>query len=59
MPIDKLLMQIKDNHTLKRPKPLHLSPNIRDKKKYFHFHKDHEHYTKDCRDLKEQIEELI
>ena len=36
-----------------------MSPNVRDKKKYCHFHKDHDHYTEDCRDLKEQIEELI
>ena len=33
-------------------------PSVRDKK-YCCFHKDHDHYTKDCRDLKEQIEELI
>ena len=32
---------------------------MRDKRKYCRFHKDHEHYTEDCRDLKEQIEELI
>ena len=32
---------------------------MRDKRKYYRFHKDHGHYTKDCRDLKEQIEELI
>ena len=29
------------------------------KKKYCGFHKDHGHYTEDCKDLKEQIEELI
>ena len=29
------------------------------KNKYCRFHKDHGHYMKDCRDLKEQIEELI
>ena len=59
MPIDKILMQIKDNHALKWAKPFHSSPNICDKKKYYLFHKDHGHYMEDCRDLKEQIEELI
>ena len=32
---------------------------MRDKRKYCRFHKDHGHYTEDCKDLKEQIEELI
>ena len=59
MPVDKILAQIKDEHCLKWPRPLHSSPNIRDKKKYCRFHKDHDRYTEDCRDLKEQIEELI
>ena len=58
MPVDKILAQIKDEHYLKWPRPLHSSPNVRNKK-YCRFHKDHDHYTKDCRDLKEQIEELI
>ena len=59
MPIDKILMQIKDEHYLKWPRLLHSSPNVRDKKKYCCFHKDHGFYTENCRDLKEQIEELI
>ena len=59
MPVDKILMQIKDEHYLKWPRPLHSSPHICDKNKYCRFHKDHGHYTKDYRDLKEQIEELI
>ena len=59
MRVDKILTQIKDEHCFKWPRPLHSSPNVRDKKKYYRFHKDHGHYTKDCRDLKEQIEELI
>ena len=59
MPVDKILMQIKDEHYLKWPRPLHSSPHIHDKNKYCRFHKDHGHYTKDCWDLKEQIEELI
>ncbi|XP_065618123.1 uncharacterized protein LOC136062684, partial [Quercus suber] len=59
MPVDKILAQIKDEHYLKWPRPLHSSPNVHDKSKYCRFHKDHGHYTEDCRDLKEQIEELI
>ena len=59
MTIDKILAQIKDNHHLKWPKPLHSSPNVRDKRKYCRFHKDHNHYTKDCKYLKELIKELI
>ncbi|XP_065619073.1 uncharacterized protein LOC136063094 [Quercus suber] len=59
MPVDKILTQIKDEHYLKWPRPLHLSLSVRDRSKYCRFHKDHGHYTEDCRDLKEQIEELI
>ena len=32
MPVNKILAQIKDEHYLKWPRPLHSSPNIRDKK---------------------------
>ena len=56
---DKILMQIKDEPDLKWPKPLSTSSRKCDPKKYYHFHKDHGHYTDDCCDLKEQIEELI
>ena len=59
MPVDKILAQIRDDHYLKWPRPLHSSPNVHDKKKYCCFHKDHGHYIKDYRDLKKQIEELI
>ena len=59
MPIDKILAQIKDDHYLKWPRPLHSSPNVCDKNKYCLFHKDHDHHIEDCRDLKEQIKELI
>ncbi|XP_065635989.1 uncharacterized protein LOC136070238 [Quercus suber] len=53
MPVDKILTQIKDEHCLKWPRPLHSSPSVRDRSKYCRFHKDHGHYTEDCRDLKE------
>ncbi|XP_075665364.1 uncharacterized protein LOC142635029 [Castanea sativa] len=59
MPVDKILTQIQDQHHLKWPRPLHSLPSVRDKSKYCRFHKDHDHYTEDCRNLKGQIEELI
>ena len=59
MHVDKILMQIKDDLALKWPKPLSSSSKWRVPKKYFRFHKDHGHYIDKCRDLKEQIEELI
>nr|XP_023913993.1 uncharacterized protein LOC112025558 [Quercus suber] len=59
MPADKILMPIKDDLGLKWPKLLSTSSRKRDPKKYYRFHKDHGHYTDECHDLKEQIEELI
>ena len=41
-----------DKHYLKWLRPLHSSPNVRDKNKYCWFHKDHGHNIKDCRDLR-------
>ena len=41
MPVDKILTQIKDEHYLKWPRPLHSSPNIHDKNKYCRFLKNH------------------
>ena len=59
MSVDKILVQIMKYHHLKWSRPLHSSPDVQDKKKYCHFHKDHGRCTEDYRDLKEQIEELI
>ena len=59
MPVDQILTEIRDEPSLKWPRPLHSSPNMRDKRKYCRFHKDHKHYIEDYRDLKEQIEKLI
>ena len=59
MPVDQILTEIKDEQYLKWPSPLHSSPSVCNKRKYYRSHKDHGHYTEDCWDLKEQIEELI
>ena len=53
MPINKILMQIKDEHYLKWPRLLHSSPHIRDKNKYCRFHKDHGHYIEGLSGLEE------
>ena len=55
MPVDKILMQIKDDPALKWPKLLSSSSKRRDSKKYYRFRKDHGHYIDKCWDLKEQI----
>ena len=52
MLVDKILMQIKDELSLKWPKPLSTSSRKRDLKKLCRFHKDHGNYTDECRDLK-------
>ena len=59
MPLDKILMQIKDDPALKLPKLLISSLKWRNTKKYYRFHKYHGHYTNKCQDLKEQKKELI
>ena len=59
MPIDKILMQIKDDPTLKWPKPLSLRPKGKIFWKYYRFHEGNGHSTDECCELKGQIEELI
>ena len=58
-PVDQVLMQIKDEEALTYPGKLKGDPNRRSKDKYYRFHRDHNHDTADCYDLKQQIEALI
>ena len=58
-PIDKVLMQIKDEGALMFPSKLKGDPNKRPMDKYCRFHRDHGHDTANCYDLKQQIEALI
>ena len=52
-------MQIKDDLSLKWPEKMKGDPNKRNWNKYCRFHRDHEHDTDECFDLKQQIENLI
>ena len=59
MPIEQVLMQIRDNPSLQWPKPISTPAKKRDKNKYYRFHLDHGHRTDKCRHLKDQVETLI
>ena len=57
--LDQVLMQIKDDLSLKWPDKMKGDPSKRNKSKYCCFHQDHDHDTDECYDLKQQIEILI
>ena len=59
VPIDKVLMQIKDEEALTYHVKLKGDPNRRSRDKYYCFHRDHGYDTADYYDLKQQIEALI
>jgi len=58
-PINRVLMQIKDEEALTFPGKLKGDPNKRSREKYCHFHHDHGHDIVDYYNLKHQIEALI
>uniref|UniRef100_A0A2N9HLG9 Integrase catalytic domain-containing protein n=1 Tax=Fagus sylvatica TaxID=28930 RepID=A0A2N9HLG9_FAGSY len=58
-PIDKLLLQIQEDPSLRWPGKIRSDPNNRPKNLYCRFHRDHGHLTEDCVALKEQVETLI
>ena len=59
IPFEQVLMQIKDDPSLKWPEKMKGDPNKRNRNKYCCFHRDHGHDTDECFDLKQQIENLI
>ena len=66
MLLEQVFMQIKDDPSLKwsekmkgDPNKMKGDPNKHNRNKYCCFHRDHEHNTDECFDLKQQIENLI
>ena len=57
-PLKQVLMQIKDDLSLKWPEKMKRDPNKRNRNKYCRFYRDHGHDTDECFDLKQQIENL-
>ncbi|XP_030923124.1 uncharacterized protein LOC115950011 [Quercus lobata] len=58
-PLEQVLMQIKDDPSLKWPEKMKGDPNKRNRNKYYRFHRDHGHDMDECYNLKQQIENLI
>ena len=52
MPLEQVLMQIKDNPSLKWLEKMKGDSNKRNRNKYFYFHRNHGHDTDECYDLK-------
>ena len=59
VPLEQVLMQIKDDLSLKWSEKMRGDPNKRNRNKHCCFHRDHGHDTDECYDLKQQIENLI
>lgn len=55
----EIFLQIKEKGLLKAPNPMKASHKLRDHSKYYWFHRDYGYDTEECRDLKNQIEELL
>lgn len=50
--LEQVLMQVRDNLALRWPNKLKSDPNKHLRNKYCSFHRDHEHNTSECYDLK-------
>ena len=59
IPLEQVLMQIKDNPSLKWLEKMKGDPNKHNQNKNYRFHRDHGHDIDEYFDLKQQIENLI
>ncbi|GMN59080.1 hypothetical protein TIFTF001_028166 [Ficus carica] len=59
MTVENVLYQVSGKGLLRDPRPIRTDQTRRNPNKYCHFHKDVGHETKDCIQLRDQIEALI
>ena len=59
MPIEQVLIQIRDDPSLQWLKPISTPVERRDKSEYCRFHQDHGYRIDECRHLKDQVKTLI
>ena len=59
VPLEQVLMQIKDDPSLKWPEKMKGDPKKCNRNKYCRFHRDYGHDTDKCFNLKQQVENLI
>ncbi|RRT50751.1 hypothetical protein B296_00013493 [Ensete ventricosum] len=55
----EIFFQIREKGLLKAPNLMKSHSESRNKRRYYHFHRDYGHDTKECRDLQYQIKDLI
>ncbi|RZR97584.1 hypothetical protein BHM03_00026810 [Ensete ventricosum] len=55
----EIFLQIREKGLLKNPNPLRSRDKDRDRRRYYRFHCDYRHNTKECYDLKNLIKDLI
>ncbi|MQL96093.1 hypothetical protein Taro_028764 [Colocasia esculenta] len=56
---EQILAEIRNEAFVRWPQRMHSDPRKRDHNKYCRFHRDHGHDTSECRQLKDEIEDLI
>ncbi|RWW46984.1 hypothetical protein BHE74_00047061 [Ensete ventricosum] len=55
----EIFLQIREKGLLALPNRIKTRPEERDRGGYCRFHREYDHDTKECRDMKNQIEDLI
>ena len=58
-PVQQVLEKVKNEPFFKLPNKMVGDPVNRNQSHYFHYHQDHGHTTKDCKNLWDHLEQLV